>query len=101
MVSVQYSGTGALKTDFTRTGKRTRMGLVKDGVNSLTRYYKNNFADGFRQDAIDLFLGHYVVQEGEGAVRPCPLRVDKGWKYVTVSVLLRRRLCFVFLRLLF
>lgn len=89
MVSVQYSGTGALKTDFTRTGKRTRMGLVKDGVNSLTRYYKNNFADGFRQDAIDLFLGHYVVQEGEGAVRSCPLRVDKGWKYVTFpSVLL-------------
>ncbi|GLV39628.1 Sac1 phosphatase [Carabus blaptoides fortunei] len=89
MISIQYSGTGALKTDFTRTGKRTRMGLIKDGVNSLTRYYKNNFADGFRQDAIDLLLGHYAVQEGEGAVRPCPLRVDRGWKYVTFpSVLL-------------
>ncbi|CAG2063282.1 unnamed protein product, partial [Timema podura] len=48
-VSVQYSGTGALKTDFTRTGKRTRWGLIRDGINSLTRYYKNNFADGFRQ----------------------------------------------------
>lgn len=85
MVSIQYSGTGALKTDFTRTGKRTKMGLFRDGVNSLTRYYKNNFADGFRQDAIDLFLGHYIVQDGEGYTLPCPLRVDRGWKYITVS----------------
>lgn len=49
VISTQYSGTGALKTDFTRTGKRTKSGLVRDGVNSLVRYYKNNFADGFRQ----------------------------------------------------
>lgn len=80
-VSIQYSGTGALKTDFTRTGKRTRMGLVKDGVNSLTRYYKNNFGDGFRQDAIDLFLGNAPVKS--------PLQVDRGWRYITFpSVLL-------------
>ena len=24
-------------------------GLLKDGVNSCIRYYRNNFADGFRQ----------------------------------------------------
>ena len=47
--SVQYAGTGALKTDFTRTGKRTYLGAVKDGLNSATRYYYNNFADGVRQ----------------------------------------------------
>lgn len=85
IVSTEYSGTGALKTDFTRTGKRTRYGLFKDGVNSAIRYYKNNFADGFRQDSIDLFLGNYSVVEGEGVVKPCPLRIDRGWKYVTVS----------------
>lgn len=49
MISMQYSGTGALKTDFTRTGKRTKRGLLQDGVNALTRYYINNFSDGFRQ----------------------------------------------------
>eukprot|EP00026_Physarum_polycephalum_P003796 Phypoly_transcript_03810.p1 GENE.Phypoly_transcript_03810~~Phypoly_transcript_03810.p1 ORF type:complete len:581 (+),score=100.19 Phypoly_transcript_03810:559-2301(+) len=59
-VSFQYSGTGALKTDFTRTGKRTIQGAFNDGVNSITRYYLNNFTDGFRQDAFDLFLGNYV-----------------------------------------
>lgn len=89
MISVQYSGTGALKTDFTRTGKRTHLGLLRDGMNSLTRYYKNNFSDGFRQDSIDLFLGKYVVQEGEGNTALCPLRRDRDWKYVTFpSVLL-------------
>lgn len=85
MISIQYSGTGALKTDFTRTGKRTKLGLMRDGINSLTRYYKNNFHDGFRQDAIDLFLGNYKVQDGEGITVPCPLVIQKGWKYGTVS----------------
>ncbi|XP_059055705.1 phosphatidylinositol-3-phosphatase SAC1 [Achroia grisella] len=89
MISTQYSGTGALKTDFTRTGKRTHVGLARDGVNSLTRYYKNNFSDGFRQDSIDLILGKYVVAEGEGNTVPCPLRRDRDWKYITFpSVLL-------------
>jgi phosphatidylinositol 4-phosphatase len=87
LISVQYSGTGALKTDFTRTGKRTKQGLLKDGMNSLTRYYKNNFNDGFRQDAIDLFLGNYTVREGEGAAIPCPLVLkQKDWKYGTVRL---------------
>lgn len=83
LVSTQYSGTGALKTDFTRTGKRTKMGLIKDGINSLTRYYKNNFNDGFRQDGIDLLLGNYVIQDGEGISVPCPLNTHRGWKYLT------------------
>jgi phosphatidylinositol 4-phosphatase len=48
-ISVAYSGTGALKTDFTRTGKRTLVGNMADGVNSITRYIKNNFYDGPRQ----------------------------------------------------
>ncbi|KAF3909315.1 Synaptojanin-1 [Dactylellina cionopaga] len=60
VVSRAYSGTGALKTDFTRTGKRTINGALADGVNSLTRYYLNNFQDGPRQDAYDLFLGSYI-----------------------------------------
>lgn len=39
----QYAGTGALKSGFTRTGKRTLGGLIDDGVKSITRYYLNNF----------------------------------------------------------
>eukprot|EP01099_Mayorella_cantabrigiensis_P003252 TRINITY_DN2523_c0_g2_i1.p1 TRINITY_DN2523_c0_g2~~TRINITY_DN2523_c0_g2_i1.p1 ORF type:complete len:466 (+),score=113.09 TRINITY_DN2523_c0_g2_i1:577-1974(+) len=60
-ISFQYTGTGALKNDFTRTGKRTWQGLVNDGKNSVMRYYLNNFHDGFRQDAFDLMVGNYKV----------------------------------------
>lgn len=58
-VSKLYSGTGALKTDFTRLGKRTRLGALKDLQNSIVRYLKNNYYDGLRQDSFDLFLGIY------------------------------------------
>ena len=58
-MSMGYTGTGALKADFTKTGKRTMKGMINDGVNSLMRYYINNFTDGMKQDAIDLMIGRY------------------------------------------
>ncbi|KAE8253923.1 hypothetical protein A4X13_0g3609 [Tilletia indica] len=60
VVSKAYSGTGALKTDFTRTGKRSKEGALQDGINSITRYIKNNYFDGLRQDAYDLFTGAWA-----------------------------------------
>ncbi|KAF2877227.1 synaptojanin-1 [Massariosphaeria phaeospora] len=63
VVSKSYSGTGALKTDFTRTGNRTKAGALQDLQNSVTRYFRNNFADGPRQDAFDLFLGTYLPSD--------------------------------------
>ncbi|WFD25676.1 Phosphoinositide phosphatase sac1 [Malassezia nana] len=62
VISKAYSGTGALKTDFTRTGRRTSEGVLQDGLNSLTRYTKNNFFDGQRQDAYDLITGAWDPQ---------------------------------------
>ncbi|GBF98164.1 hypothetical protein Rsub_10576 [Raphidocelis subcapitata] len=61
-ISRQYAGTGALKSGFTRTGKRTVGGLVDDGVKSCVRYYLNNFRDGHKQDALDLISGAYTVK---------------------------------------
>lgn len=61
LISVQYSGTGALKTDFTRTGKRTVQGALQDGVNSMTRYIKNNFSDGFRQVCKESILKIFIL----------------------------------------
>lgn len=58
-MSMGYTGTGALKADFTKTGKRTIKGMFNDGVNSCMRYYINNFTDGVKQDAIDLLIGRY------------------------------------------
>ncbi|PRD23069.1 UNVERIFIED_CONTAM: Sacm1l [Trichonephila clavipes] len=100
IVSIQYAGTGALKTDFTRTGKRGKQGLVKDGINSVIRYFKNNFADGFRQDSIDLFLGNYQVDEGEGATKPCPLEDKKDLKYSALPIILLIAIAMCFLSLI-
>lgn len=58
-MSKAYSGTGALKADFTRTGVRSTKGLLNDGQNSIERYIRNNFFDVTRQDAFDLVLGNF------------------------------------------
>uniref|UniRef100_A0A8C1JMH2 SAC1 like phosphatidylinositide phosphatase a n=1 Tax=Cyprinus carpio TaxID=7962 RepID=A0A8C1JMH2_CYPCA len=68
-----------------RTGKRTHWGLVMDGWNSMIRYYKNNFSDGFRQDSIDLFLGNYTVDETDGLT---PLHMQKDWKFLLLPVIM-------------
>ncbi|XP_058214555.1 phosphoinositide phosphatase SAC8 [Rhododendron vialii] len=60
-ISLEYSGTHALKRDLVRYGKQTMAGLIKDGISSISRYFLNNFQDGVRQDAIDLVSGHYTV----------------------------------------
>eukprot|EP00178_Gracilaria_changii_P026334 TRINITY_DN80_c0_g1_i1.p1 TRINITY_DN80_c0_g1~~TRINITY_DN80_c0_g1_i1.p1 ORF type:complete len:685 (+),score=78.67 TRINITY_DN80_c0_g1_i1:3274-5328(+) len=52
-----YAGSGALKTDFTRTGKRSKFGMAQDGMRAIRRYMYQNFLDGQRQDGIDIFLG--------------------------------------------
>lgn len=48
-----------MQVDFTKTGKRTITGMYNDLVNSLSRYFINNFTDASKQDAIDLMLGNY------------------------------------------
>lgn len=53
-LSILYSGTPALKTDFTRTGQRTRYGAINDFRHSLRRYYINNFCDGYNHDCLDM-----------------------------------------------
>jgi len=71
IISVLYAGTGALKVDFTRTGKRTKKGALDDGKKSLQRYIINNFYDGTRKNAIDAFLGKITP---ENKVQPSPFR---------------------------
>ena len=63
-ISDQYAGTGAMKSAFTRTGKRDVWGLLDDGAKSLTRYYLNNFQDGHKQDALDLVTGSFKAVSG-------------------------------------
>ncbi|KAJ6792754.1 phosphoinositide phosphatase SAC6-like [Iris pallida] len=69
-ISIQYSGTPALKGDFVRCGNRTIEGIVKDLWNASARYYLNNFADGTKQDAIDLLQGHYIASVSRDLASP-------------------------------
>ncbi|KAL3864881.1 hypothetical protein ACJMK2_006529, partial [Sinanodonta woodiana] len=61
-ISQQYAGTVALKGDYTRTGERRLTGMMKDGVNSASRYYLR-FKDAYRQAAINLSLGQPVSDD--------------------------------------
>ncbi|KAL4890967.1 SacI homology domain-containing protein [Aspergillus ambiguus] len=102
VVSKSYSGTGALKTDFTRTGQRTRAGMVQDLNNSITRYVRNNFLDGPRQDGFDVFLGAYLPPDSTLGnlrlfldrrplvIQAIPYILAAGIFMITVSMLTRR-----------
>uniref|UniRef100_A0A7S1KPB5 SAC domain-containing protein n=1 Tax=Percolomonas cosmopolitus TaxID=63605 RepID=A0A7S1KPB5_9EUKA len=56
-ISSLYAGTGALMGDFTRTGQRSVVGFMKDGVNAVSRYVQNNFKDQVKQRSLHLVLG--------------------------------------------
>lgn len=55
-LSFSYSGTQAMKGDFTRYGKKSIKGNIQDGIFSLRRYFINNFTDGYHQDCQDFAL---------------------------------------------
>lgn len=63
LISKAYAGSGALKTDFTRTNKRTKIGILEDGYKSVLRYMRNNYFDGARQDAFDLVTGAWTPRK--------------------------------------
>ncbi|CAJ0898329.1 5068_t:CDS:10 [Entrophospora sp. SA101] len=57
-----YAGTGALKSEYTRSGKLTWSGVIGDATKTVNRFYINNFQDKFKQEAIDLLLGKQLNQ---------------------------------------
>lgn len=46
-----------MKRDVTRTGKRTRRGMMDDAVSFAQRYLVNNYRDSAYQRALNFFLG--------------------------------------------
>lgn len=76
-MSILYSSSRSLKTDFTRwviedgmtcrTGKRTTRGAIDDGMNSIIRYFHNNFCDGYFEDCLNLAFAR--VEMGEATDR--------------------------------
>ncbi|PHJ22303.1 sac1 phosphoinositide phosphatase, partial [Cystoisospora suis] len=88
-LSLLYSGTPALKTDFTRTGIRTRWGALSDARNSVIRYLLNNFFDGYKQDCFTFFsqAASYPNSSSKTGLLP-PKRFHAGLRRVLFESLL-------------
>lgn len=59
-ISKYYTGTGSTHTNITRSGKRDFFGLIDHGMKSVGRFYKQNFQDNYKQEAIDIILGQHT-----------------------------------------
>lgn len=68
VISILYSGTPAMKTDFTATGKRTWKGSLKDGYNGVKRYFLGNFYDS--KDQVIIFINKDFIDFGLGKLKP-------------------------------
>ncbi|PKA65063.1 Phosphoinositide phosphatase SAC1 [Apostasia shenzhenica] len=65
----QYGGSAAHNTVFPeRQGKWKATTQSREFLKSIKRYYSNAYTDGEKQDAINLFLGHFQPQEGKPAL---------------------------------
>ncbi|KAG7691916.1 hypothetical protein KL950_004948 [Ogataea haglerorum] len=56
-ISQIYTGTNALKSSFSRSGKMGLAGALSDATKSISRIYINNFVDKGRQAVTDTLLG--------------------------------------------
>ncbi|KAK6454179.1 inositol-1,4,5-triphosphate 5-phosphatase [Scheffersomyces xylosifermentans] len=56
-ISQIYTGTNALKSSFSRSGKMNIAGALSDVTKSVSRMYQNTFVDGKKQYTMDLLLG--------------------------------------------
>jgi hypothetical protein len=59
---------------------------MQDLNNSITRYVKNNYLDGSRQDGFDLFLGNYVVRAPKAGKYVSPFHAEKALRVRVVSI---------------
>ncbi|GCE99896.1 phosphatidylinositol-3,5-bisphosphate 5-phosphatase [Zygosaccharomyces mellis] len=63
-IALQYGGSHLVNTMETYRKINQWSSHSRDMIESIKRFYSNSFVDAQRQDAINLFLGHYVWQEG-------------------------------------
>ncbi|KAH8962147.1 hypothetical protein BDL97_05G087000 [Sphagnum fallax] len=68
-LALQYGGSEAHNTVFPeRQGKWKATTQSQEFLKSIRRYYSNTYTDGEKQDAINLFLGHFQPQAGKPAL---------------------------------
>lgn len=57
-ISQIYTGTNALKSSFSRSGKMNFAGALSDVTKSVSRMYQNTFVDSKKQTLMDILLGN-------------------------------------------
>jgi hypothetical protein len=68
-LALQYGGSEAHNYVFPeRQGKWKATTQSQEFMKSIRRYYSNTITDGEKQDAMNLFLGHFQPQEGKPAL---------------------------------
>lgn len=64
-IAIQYGGSHLVNTMATYRKINQWQSSSRDMVESFKRYYHNSFLDNQRQEAYNLFLGHYVYIQGQ------------------------------------
>ncbi|KAH9882168.1 hypothetical protein J1614_001340 [Plenodomus biglobosus] len=64
-IAIQYGGSHLVNTMATYRKINQWQSSSRDMVESFKRYYHNSFLDSQRQEAYNLFLGHYVYRQGQ------------------------------------
>lgn len=90
-ISRIYAGTAALKSGYTRSGKRTIMGVLEDSIKTVNRFVINNFSDKSRQEAFDIMLGKIIkrrisIPEQENIDRELQRRITEYQSTVELTI---------------
>lgn len=72
-IALQYGGSNLVNTMETYRKINQWTSHSRDLIESIRRFYSNSFVDSQRQDAINLFLGNYVWEQGKPVL----------WEYAT------------------
>ncbi|XP_027335029.1 phosphoinositide phosphatase SAC2-like isoform X2 [Abrus precatorius] len=68
-LAFQYGGSAAHNKIFSeRRGQWKAATQSQEFIRTLQRYYNNTYLDGDKQNAINLFLGHFQPQQGKPAL---------------------------------
>ncbi|XP_054780272.1 phosphoinositide phosphatase SAC2-like isoform X3 [Prosopis cineraria] len=68
-LAFQYGGSAAHNKIFSeRRGQWKAAAQSQEFIRTLQRYYNNTYLDGDKQNAINIFLGHFLPQQGKPAL---------------------------------
>lgn len=82
-IALQYGGSHLVNTMETYRKINQWSSHSRDMIESIKRFYSNSFVDAQRQDAINLFLGHYVWKKGYPALWEMNTDIYLHNEYVT------------------